>query len=113
MADFKPNTPYNVPFFLMVPEEKKVKGVITKTFTKIEEPFYCSFRTFGGTERTVNDAIVVENTAVIETWYDPRIKADCVIEVDGLRYEILGTPENISMRNQFLLFKVKAIKGGA
>lgn len=113
MADFKPNTPYNVPFFLMVPEEKKVKGVITKTFTKIEEPFYCSFRTFGGTERTVNDAIVVENTAVIETWYDPRIKADCVIEVDGLRYEILGAPENISMRNQFLLFKVKAIKGGA
>lgn len=113
MADYKPNTPYNVPFFLMVPEEKKVKGVLKKIFTKIEEPFFCSFRTFGGTERTVNDAIIVENTAVVETWYDPRIKANCVIEVDGLQYEILGTPENVSMRNQYMLFKVKAVKGGA
>jgi hypothetical protein len=56
----------------------------------------------------------VENTAVVETWYRPDIKANCVLEdMNGLRYEILGTPENISMQNQFLKFKIRAIKGGA
>lgn len=113
MAGYKPQTPYNVPFFLLVPVTKVIKGVKTKTFEKSDEPYYCSFRTFGGTEKTVNDAIVVEDTAVIETWYEPKIKAECAIEIDGIRYEILGTPENINMRNQYLKFKVRAIKGGA
>jgi hypothetical protein len=113
MADFKPNTPYNVPFFLLTPEYKTIKGVEKKTFRKIEKPFYCSFRTFGGTQKVVNDVIVLEDTATVETWYDPRIKADCNIEVDGQRYEILGTPENVNMRNQYLIIKVRAIKGGA
>lgn len=113
MADYKPNTPYNVPFFLMVPSIVTVKGVKKKVYSKNETPFYCSFRTFGGTERTVNDAIVVEDTGTVETWYDPFIKADCQIEINGQAYEILGTPENINMRNQYMVFKVKAIKGGA
>lgn len=113
MADYKPNTPYNVPFFLMVPSIVTVKGVKKKVYSKNETPFYCSFRTFGGTERTVNDAIVIEDTGTVETWYDPSIKADCQIEINSQAYEILGTPENINMRNQYMVFKVKAIKGGA
>ena len=113
MADYKPNTPYNVPFFLMVPEYKTIKGVKKKIYVKNEEPFFCSFRTFGGTEKIINDVIAVENTATVETWYDPSIKADCQIEVDGQMYEILGTPENINMRNQYMVLKVRAIKGGA
>lgn len=113
MAEYKPQTPYNVPFFLLVPTVKYIKGVKTKVFEKSDEIYYCSFRTFGGTEKTVNDTIVVEDTAVIETWYDPNIKADCAIEVDGNNYQILGTPENINMRNQYMKFKVQAIKGGA
>lgn len=113
MKAYSPSSPFNVPAFLMVPTTKTVKGVQKKTFTKSENPFFCSFRTFGGTEKTVNDVVVVEDTATLETWYDPAIKADCNIEVDGKQYEILGTPENIQMRNQFMLLKVRAIKGGA
>lgn len=112
MSDYKPNTPYNVPFFLLVPNEKTIKGVRTKVYSKIEQPFYCSFRTFGGTEKTVNEIVSIEDTATIETWFDPIIKSDCKIEVDGLEYEILGTPENINLRNQWLKFKVRAVKGG-
>lgn len=113
MADYKPDTPYNVPFFLMKPEENVVKGVRTKVFTKVEQPFYCSFRSFGGTEKVVNEILSVEDTATVETWYDPQIKSDCNVEIDGVVYEILGTPENINMRNQWLKFKVRAVKGGA
>lgn len=113
MADYKPTVPFNVAAFLMTPTTDIIKGVAKKTYTKAEKPFFCCFKTFGGTERDVNGVTVVENTAVIETWFNPTIKADCQIEVDGLVYEILGTPENINMRNQYLKFKVRAIKGGA
>ena len=113
MGEYKPDTPYNVPFFLMIPVDETIKGVRMKVFHKIEKPFYCSFRTFGGTEKVANGIISVEDTATIETWYDPQIKSDCNIEVDGLVYEILGTPENINMRNQWMKFKVRAVKGGA
>lgn len=114
MADYKPNTPYNVAFFLLVPDGyKSIKGVRTKVFKKELEPRYCSFRSFGGTERVVNNVLVVEDTAIIETWYDPAITAGCNIQVDDLQYEILGTPENINMRGQYMRFKIRCIEGGA
>lgn len=114
MSTFKPNTPYTVPFYLLMAAAKeKKKGVLVKEYTRKEKPMFCSFRTFGGTEKTVNDMLVVENTAVMETWYHPDIKADSRVEVNGITYEILGTPENIDMRNQWMRFKVRAIKGGA
>lgn len=113
MAEYKPTAPFNISAFLRTPKTESVKGVIKKTYTKAEKPFFCSFKTFGGTERDANGVTVVENTAVIETWFDPTIKADCQIEVNGLIYDILGTPENINMRNQYLKFKVRAIEGGA
>lgn len=113
MAEFKPHLPYNVPAYLLVPTTTTVKGVTTKSFTAETEPFYCSFRSFGGTETQVNGVTVVENTANIETWYDPRIKSGCNIRVGDLDYEILGTPENVEMRNKWLVFKVRALKGGA
>lgn len=113
MADFTPTLPYNVPFFVHTPSTKKVKGVGKKFYEKNDTVFYCSFRTFGGTEKTINDVIVIEDTATLETFYDPLIKADCRIEIDGKMYDILGTPENVKMRDQFLVMKVRAAKGGA
>lgn len=110
---FRPSTPYTVPFFIWIPTSKTVKGVLQKSFVKDETKFFCSFKTFGGTEKVVNDLIVREDTATLETWYEPKIKANCEIEVDGKRYEILGSPENIDMRNQFMILKIRAVKGGA
>lgn len=113
MTNYKPNTPFNVPAMLQVPTTKTVKGVKKKVYDEeLQKQIFISFRTFGGTEKIVNDAILVENTGVVETWYRPDIQADCRIVINGLPYEILGTPENINMRNQYLKFKVQAIKGG-
>jgi SPP1 family predicted phage head-tail adaptor len=113
MANYKPRTPFNVPMFLYIPTTTTVKGSEKKTYPAQGETIFCSFRTFGGTETTVNGVLVVENTATVETWYRPDIKSDCVLkDVSGLSYEILGTPEDIEQRHQFLRFKVRAIKGG-
>lgn len=116
MAEFKPSLPYTTTAFLLEPKTKTVKGTVVKEYTTpgFNNVISCSFKTYGGTEKDVNGITAVENTAVIETWYRPDIKADCRIALeDGTEYEIINTPENINMRNQFLKMKVRALKGGA
>ena len=111
---YKPNFPFSTPLMLLIPETVTIKGVQKKRYPDDGEVFYCSFRTFGGTETESNSVYIVENTAVIETWYRPDIKANCAVKTtDGLIYEILGTPEDIEQRHQFLKFKIRAVKGGA
>lgn len=114
MANYRPSGPFNVPMFLFIPTYTTAKGSSKKNYPKNGELIFGSFRTFGGTEKVVNDTLAIENTAVVETWFRPDIKADCQLEdVNGLRYEILGAPENINQRNQYLKFKIRAIRGGA
>lgn len=113
MAEYRPSVPFNVKAVVLRPKIRTVKGVRKKCYTEEEEPIFCNFKTFGGTERVINDLLVVEDTAVIEAWYDPRVTSDCKLRINGQQYEILGTPENLNMRNQFMRIKVRAIKGGA
>ncbi|MEE1046376.1 MAG: head-tail adaptor protein, partial [Clostridia bacterium] len=102
---------------LLIPTYSNNVGVEAKAYPKASNGlmFYGSFRTFGGTERDINGVYSVEKTAVVETWFRPDIKSDCRIAVlqTGEIYEILGEPENIELRNQYLKFKVRQIKGGA
>jgi head-tail adaptor len=115
MSDFKPSFPYSTAAELMIPTYVTKKGVKSKVFTETGIRINVSFKTYGGTETTNNDLYTVVDTAHIETWYRPDIKADCRIKVlaTGDIYEIIGKPENINMRNQFIKFKVRAVKGGA
>lgn len=113
MKDYEPNTPFSIPFQLLVPTYQTIKGHSKMIYEPLNEIFFCSFKSFGGTEKVVNDVVVVEDTAVVETWFDPQIKANCHVLIDECEYEILGTPENINKRNKYLKFKIRAIEGGA
>lgn len=111
---YRPKSPFNVPMYLLIPGKITEKGSSKNVYPETGDVIFCSFRTFGGTEKVVDNVLTVENTAVVETWYRPDITADCALKsIDGLKYEILGTPENINMRNQYMKFKVRALKGGA
>lgn len=111
---YKPNIPFTVPMYLLIPETVTAKGSTKKIYPENGILIYCSFRTFGGTEKVVNGVLSVENTAVIETWYRPDIKSDCILrDLNGIDYEILGTPENLNVRNQFMRIKIRAVQGGA
>nr|DAV36540.1 MAG TPA: PORTAL PROTEIN, 15 PROTEIN, HEAD PROTEIN, TAILED BACTERIOPHAGE, SIPHOVIRIDAE.6A [Caudoviricetes sp.] len=113
MANYRPNVPFNVPMFLFAPKIEVIKGVAKKIYPDNGDLIYCSFRTFGGTESKSNGVLVVEDTAIIETWYRPDIKSDCILKNEnGDSYEILGTPENINMRNQIMKFKIRKVSGG-
>lgn len=117
MARFKLAAPLSAPLMLLIPTYSDAYGVTSKSYPDITDGvlIYGSFRTFGGTERQVNGLYSIENTATVETWYRPDIKSDCRIGLPetGEVYEILGEPENIEMRNQYLRFKVIQVKGGA
>ena len=109
---FKLSGPLATPATLYNPTYSTSYGVPEKTWDKGTQIF-CTFRTFGGTETTVNDLTTVENTAVIETWFRPDITSESKLVVNGKEYEVLGDPEDISMRHQYLQIKVRQIKGGA
>lgn len=117
MARFKFSGVLNVPLMLLIPHYEESYGVQKPVYPDVKDGIliYGSFRTFGGTEREINGIYSVENTATIETWYRPDIKSNCRIALaeTGEVYDILGEPENIERRNQYLMFKVQAVKGGA
>lgn len=104
-------SPFITPVKLIETKSTRKNGVSTKE--NIDKGvIFCSFKTYGGTEKAVNDRVVVEDTATIETWYRPDITASSRIEKDGQIYEVFGTPEDIECRHKFIKFKVKSIKGG-
>ena len=100
---------------LQAPTSKRVNGVLVKEYTDVPGVVFVNFKTFGGTERLNNDVYIVEDTAQIVCWYRPDIKADCRLKrlSDGVTFDVIGEPENLEMRNMFLKFKVRRVKGGA
>lgn len=102
---------------LLIPQYSDSYGVTVKTYPTMENGIQINgnFKTYGGTERNSNDLYSIENTAIVETWYRPDIKSNCRIGLPqtGEIYDILGEPENIEMRNQYIKMKVIQVKGGA
>lgn len=114
---YTPAFPFTVAAELLIPTYATAKGVLTKTYPEAGQGarINCAFRTYGGTERNTNEAYTIVDTATVETWYRPDIKADCAIRIleTGKVYDIISAPEDIEMRHQFLVFKVQAVEGGA
>lgn len=102
------------PAILQKPTTEKINGVLLKSYSDAGAPFMCNVSVYGA-ERESNGVAAVEETATVTTWYNPDITADCRIKIlpAGAEFEIIGTPENVEMRNMFCVFKVKRVRGGA
>ena len=111
MSNYTP-PPFNTVVTLLTPVITEVRGVDVKTYEEVDK-LHCSFKTYGGTETVSNDLLVVEDTVTIITWFRPDITSDSAIKLGNKIYEVIGEPENLDMRNQYLKFKVRAVKGGA
>lgn len=110
---YKATMPFNVPARILKGEYQKVNGVTVKKF-KDGDFIWVSAKSYGGTERNINDQIVIEDTINIETPYRPDIKS-----TDGLRllddkseWEIINHPEDVERKHCLLKFKVKRYVGG-
>lgn len=114
---YKPSAPFDVAMKVLIPVETKVKGVVKKTFPDPSDEkisvIFGSFKTYGGTENLSNGIYTVLDTAHIETWWNPTITSDCRIYLCETEetWEVLGRPENLGMRHQFMKFKVQKVGG--
>lgn len=110
---YRPSEPFTTPVTLLnVAETKTVRGVDVPVYPEQGETIFCSFKTYGGTETTINGVISVIHTANIETWYRPDITSSSRIRLGTQLYEVMGEPEDIEQRHQFLKCKVRGVKSG-
>lgn len=111
---YRPKDNFNVPMILLTPTISTSHGVDKKTYPTNGDLIFGSFKSYGGTENVVNGSYSIEDTANVETWFDPRIKSECRIELEnGAIYDIINEPEDIELRHQFMKFKVRRVKGNA
>lgn len=117
MANYRPAEAdqMTTPLKLQIPVYENVIGVTKiSRYEDAKEPiFYASFKTYGGTETNVNGVYSIIDTADIVAFYRPDIKTNCRITnlKTGAVYSVIGVPENIDERNQFVKFKVERVKG--
>ena len=112
MADYKPNLPFNLPVMHIKHTVEKINGVNQSTFRDNKE-FFCSAKSYGGTEKTVNGVYVIEDTWQIDAWYDPDIQKGDRLRFldDNSEFEVLASPENINRLCKYMRFKVSRIGG--
>lgn len=109
---YQPQVPFTVPAIHLKCKKKKVNGVNQETFEE-GDIFYCSAKSYGGTEKVVNGVSVIEDTWTIDTWYNPDFgKGDRVRFLDDdTEYEVLASPENINRRGIYMRFKTARVGG--
>jgi SPP1 family predicted phage head-tail adaptor len=108
----KPDLPYDTPVKLFNPTYETVRGVSKKVYEGEGEVIHCKFKTYGGTETTVNGVLSVVDTANVETFYRPDITSASMIKLGDKEYEVMGVPEDIEQRHIILKFKVRGVRGG-
>lgn len=99
---------------LLIPTNGPQKqGVATKVWPPDGPAIFANLKSYGGSERVSNDLLVIEDTMVLTTWYRPDIAAKCRVRIaqTGAVYEIINEPENWENRNQFLVCKLRRVKG--
>lgn len=105
------------PMKLRIVEKYERTGGVSKPIYKdaTDPIFFCNFKSYGGTETTVNGRYVIVDTANITTWFRPDIESNCqVIRLsDNAIFKIINEPENVDESNQFIKFKIERIKGQA
>ena len=113
MSEFTPDLPFRTPFKILKRSIKKVNGVNQEKFTEQKETLYCTAKSYGGTEKIINDVYTIVDTLTFQTYYTPAIsKGDKILLLDdNSEYEVLASPENINRANKWLVFKGERFSG--
>lgn len=76
---------------------------------KSDPEAFCNWKGKGGTETVQSGSLSVADTAELTMWYRPDItERDFVLLNHTIPYEIVNI-ENVEMRNQFLVLKVRRV----
>lgn len=109
----------STPCVILKPNYVKKNGKEVKEYSSIDNAmddssniFFCSFKSFGGTEKLMDGVYTIEDTANITCYYNPSIKSNCRIArlEDGAIFDVINEPEDVDFRHQYMKFKVKRTK---
>lgn len=71
------------------------------------------FKQKGTAETNANGLTVISDKTTYTTWYKADYEAKDILTIGGIDYEIVGTPENVEMRNRYSVLNLERIGGGA
>lgn len=116
---YRPVSNFATPLMLLIPTYENVEGIDYKEYPSEGPIFFGSFKSYGGTnlkgsQDTSADLLTIIDTANIECFYRPDIKADCRVKnlINGGIYDIINEPEDVEQRRVLLKFKVQRLKDG-
>ena len=109
--------PANIREFVTPAVHKKaVEVVINGRLTKSLEvvgTLRGKFKQKGCAEIGANGLTVVNDKTTFITLFKSDITAADVLTINGIDYEIIGTPENVEMRGRYTVLNLERISGGA
>lgn len=96
-------------------QETKVNGAPDISYVDADIPLdCCNWKGRGGSESVTAGTVVVADTAELTMWYRPDISEKTRILLQDkaeLAYEVTNI-ENVEMRNQYMIVKVKRVVNG-
>lgn len=109
--------PANIREFVTPAEHKKavekvVNGRITKSLEVVGK-LRGKFKLKGTAEIAANGLTVVNDKTTFITWFKSNLASNDVLTINGVDYEIIGTPENVEMRGRYAVLNLEKISGGA
>ena len=92
--------------------ETVINGRTTKTVS-VEVNIRGKFKQKGTSEITANGLTVIHDKTSFITWYKADYEAKDILTVNGVDYEIIGTPENVENRGRYSVLNLERVGGGA
>lgn len=109
--------PANIREFLTPAVHKKMVSVTISGRTKKEPKVVGNargkFKQKGTAETSANGLTVISEKTTYTTWYKADYEAKDILTIGGIDFEIVGTPENVEMRNRYSIITLERIDGGA
>jgi hypothetical protein len=109
--------PANIREFVTPAVHKKavtelVDGRTVKTYTEAGT-IRGKFKQKGTAETNANGLTVINEKTSFITWYKADLAAADILTINGVDFEIIGTPENVEMRNRYAVITLERLDGGA
>lgn len=71
------------------------------------------FKQKGTSELNANGLLVVNDKTSYITWWKSDLASGDILTINGVDYEVKGTPENVEMRGRYAVLNLEKIEGGA
>ena len=92
--------------------KNKVNGRTVKTYKEVGT-VRGKFKQKGTAETNANGLTLINEKTTFTTWYKADLAAADILTINGVDFEIIGTPENVEMRSRYAVITLERIGGGA